>query len=29
MTLEVVPATLDQEPILANLPELYAHDFSV
>jgi len=26
--LEVVPATADQLPILANLLELYAHDFS-
>jgi predicted acetyltransferase len=26
--IEVVPATLEQEPILANLLELYAHDFS-
>jgi predicted acetyltransferase len=25
---EVIPAALDQEPILANLLELYAHDFS-
>jgi predicted acetyltransferase len=25
---EVVPATLDQQPILANLLQLYAHDFS-
>ncbi|HEY0320807.1 MAG TPA: GNAT family N-acetyltransferase [Pyrinomonadaceae bacterium] len=25
---EIVPATLEQEPILANLLELYAHDFS-
>ena len=24
----LVPATLDQEPVLANLLELYAHDFS-
>jgi hypothetical protein len=27
-TLEVVPATQDQEPIVANLFQLYAHDFS-
>jgi len=26
--IEVIPATPDQEPILANLLELYAHDFS-
>lgn len=26
--LEVIPATPEQEPILANLLELYAHDFS-
>jgi predicted acetyltransferase len=26
--IEVIPATLEQEPILANLLELYAHDFS-
>jgi predicted acetyltransferase len=26
--IELVPATPDQEPILANLLELYAHDFS-
>jgi predicted acetyltransferase len=26
--LELIPATLDQRPILANLLELYAHDFS-
>jgi predicted acetyltransferase len=26
--LEVIPATAEQEPILANLLELYAHDFS-
>jgi predicted acetyltransferase len=26
--LEVIPATLEQQPILANLLELYAHDFS-
>ena len=26
--IEAVPATRDQEPILANLIELYAHDFS-
>jgi predicted acetyltransferase len=26
--LEVIPATLDQQPILGNLLELYAHDFS-
>src|SRR5450631_4195545 len=25
---EVVPATLEQQPILANLLQLYAHDFS-
>ena len=25
---EVIPATAEQEPILANLLELYAHDFS-
>jgi predicted acetyltransferase len=25
---EIVPATVDQEPILANLLELYVHDFS-
>jgi predicted acetyltransferase len=25
---EIIPATLDQQPILANLIELYAHDFS-
>ncbi len=28
MKLEVIPAAPDQEPILANLLELYAHDFS-
>jgi len=28
MGIEVVPAQRDQEPILANLLELYAHDFS-
>ncbi len=28
MQVEVVAATADQEPILANLLELYAHDFS-
>jgi predicted acetyltransferase len=27
-TIEVVPATPEQEPILANMLELYAHDFS-
>ncbi|HLJ89755.1 MAG TPA: GNAT family N-acetyltransferase, partial [Candidatus Angelobacter sp.] len=27
-TLEVIPSTREQEPILANLLELYAHDFS-
>jgi predicted acetyltransferase len=27
-SVEVIPATQDQEPILANLMELYAHDFS-
>ena len=26
--IEVIPATRDQQPILANLLELYAHDFS-
>lgn len=26
--LEVIPAAKDQEPVLANLLELYAHDFS-
>jgi predicted acetyltransferase len=26
--LEIIPATPEQEPILANLLELYAHDFS-
>jgi hypothetical protein len=26
--IEVVPATREEEPILANLLELYAHDFS-
>jgi len=26
--IEVIPATLEQEPILANLLELYGHDFS-
>lgn len=26
--IEVIPATPDQQPILANLLELYAHDFS-
>lgn len=26
--IEVIPATPDQEPVLANLMELYAHDFS-
>jgi len=28
MCLEVIPATRDQQPIVANLLELYAHDFS-
>jgi predicted acetyltransferase len=28
VSLEVIPAAPDQEPILANLLELYAHDFS-
>src|SRR5438309_2939205 len=28
MPLEVVPATFEQAPILANLLELYCHDFS-
>ena len=28
MRVEVIAATADQEPILANLLELYAHDFS-
>ncbi|HKV40796.1 MAG TPA: GNAT family N-acetyltransferase [Blastocatellia bacterium] len=28
MRVEVVPAGLDQQPVLANLTELYAHDFS-
>ena len=28
MYIEVTPATAEQEPILANLLELYAHDFS-
>ena len=28
MAIEVIPASPDQEPILANLLELYAHDFS-
>ena len=28
MPVEVVPATLDQQPVLANLLQLYAHDFS-
>ena len=28
MHLEVILATSEQEPILANLLELYAHDFS-
>src|ERR1035438_9120203 len=28
MNIEVIPATAEQEPILANLLELYAHDFS-
>ena len=28
MEIEVVPATKEQEPVLANLLELYAHDFS-
>jgi predicted acetyltransferase len=27
-TIELIPATREQEPILANLLELYAHDFS-
>ncbi len=26
--IQVIPATADQAPILANLLELYAHDFS-
>ncbi|HSE21540.1 MAG TPA: hypothetical protein VLB68_07760 [Pyrinomonadaceae bacterium] len=26
--IEVIPATSEQRPILANLFELYAHDFS-
>jgi predicted acetyltransferase len=26
--LEVIPATFEQQPVLANLLELYAHDFS-
>lgn len=28
MTLEIIPAVPSQEPILANLIELYAHDFT-
>jgi predicted acetyltransferase len=28
MQIEVLPATTEQEPVLANLLELYAHDFS-
>ena len=28
MEIEVLPATPEQEPVLANLIELYAHDFS-
>jgi predicted acetyltransferase len=28
LQIEMIPATSDQEPILANLLELYAHDFS-
>ncbi len=28
LTVEVVPASPEQEPVLANLLELYAHDFS-
>lgn len=28
LRIEVLPATLEQEPVLANLIELYAHDFS-
>ena len=28
MNIEVIPATAEQEPLLANLLELYAHDFS-
>lgn len=28
MPLELIPASQDQQPVLANLPELYAHDFS-
>ena len=28
MQIKVIPATQDQQPILANLIELYAHDFS-
>jgi predicted acetyltransferase len=28
MTIEVIPAAAEQAPILANLLELYAHDFS-
>lgn len=28
MKIEVLPATREQEPVLANLLELYAHDFS-
>jgi predicted acetyltransferase len=28
LAIEVIPATLEQQPVLANLLELYAHDFS-
>jgi predicted acetyltransferase len=28
LKVEIIPATADQEPVLANLLELYAHDFS-
>ena len=28
MSVEVIPATPEQQPVLANLIELYAHDFS-
>lgn len=28
IAVEVIPASLEQEPVLANLLELYAHDFS-
>jgi hypothetical protein len=28
MQIEVLPATTEQEPVLANLLEMYAHDFS-